>query len=202
MSTSTTTTTRERALELLGNGVGIESTALALGVTPSAITQLMAQEDFASEVTALKFKNLARHSKRDAIADDLEETILEKLKGSMEYIFKPMELLKAYQVVNAAKRRGVASQEGIASQAQVVRLIVPQITLQQFTSNTHNQVVVAGSQNLTTMQSGSLLRKLKEINNEPIPQDHGPGTFPAAALIAREEGSQVGRNSPIPAGAE
>lgn len=197
MSTSTTSTTRDRALELLGNGVGIESAAAALGVTPSTITQLLSQEDFAAEVASLKFKNLAKHSKRDAAADELEESILERLKDSMALMFKPMELLKAYQIVNAAKRRGVASQEGIASQAQVVRLLVPQITLQQFTSNTHNQVVVAGSQNLTTMQSGSLLRKLKEINNEPIAISHGPGTFPA-----EEERIKIGGNSAVSAGAE
>jgi hypothetical protein len=124
------------------------------------------------------------------LLDGLEDTLIGKLAETLPMLFKPMEITKVLQVVNAAKRRGVASQEGIASQAQIVKLIIPQLTLQQFTSNTHNQVIVAGEQNLTTMQSGALLRRLKEST-----------AYESESPTAIPERLQIGRNSPVPAGA-
>jgi len=50
-----TSSTEDRALQLLGNGVPAESVAAALGVTASRISQLLADPIFSEQVTTLRF---------------------------------------------------------------------------------------------------------------------------------------------------
>ena len=60
-----TSTTEEKALDLLGKGIANEIVASALGVTPARITQLLADENFAAEVQKRRFLNLQKNTMRD-----------------------------------------------------------------------------------------------------------------------------------------
>jgi predicted transcriptional regulator len=160
MSTAATET---RALELLGTGVTPEAVANALGVTVSRISQLLSQEDFAARVAELRFKNLQKHTIRDNSYDELEDDLVSRLRDLMPLMHRPMEVLKAIQVINAAKRRGQSAPDSIIQQQTIVQLNVPTKILQQFTTNINNQVIVAGSQDLNTMQSGLLIKQLEGV---------------------------------------
>ena len=168
MSNSPTpSTTEERALALLGQGLGPEAVASAVGVTTSRISQLLSQSDFATKVASLRYDNLAKHNSRDSSYDALEDTLVEKLKENLPFMMRPMEILKAISVVNAAKRRGSSAPESIISQQTVVQLIMPTTIMQSFTANTNNQVIRAGNQDLVTVQSSnmdSLLSQMKSQN--------------------------------------
>jgi hypothetical protein len=167
-SSPTPTTTEERALSLLGQGLGPEAVASAVGVTVSRISQLLSQPEFASKVAELRYGNLAKHNTRDNAYDALEDTLVEKLKENLPFMMRPMEILKAISVVNAAKRRGSGTPDAIVSQQTVVQLIMPTQIIQSFTANTNNQVVRAGTQDLVTVQSSnmdSLLAKTKGTQN-------------------------------------
>jgi len=159
---STTTSTESRALELLGSGIGPETVAAALGVSVSRISQLLSEPEFAASVAELRFANLAKHNTRDASYDSLEDSLVEKLRDCLPLMMRPMEILKAIQVINAAKRRGQSTPDSILQTSQVVKLTIPSVILNQFaiTTNVNNQVVQAGEQNLVTMQSSTLLDKL------------------------------------------
>lgn len=154
---STTTTTESRALALLGTGLGPEVVASALGVSISRISQLLSEETFAAEVATLRFQNLSKHNERDTKYDQMEDDLLERLKDCLPLMVRPMEILKAIQVINAAKRRGASAPEQIVHQNNVVNLVMPVQVIQKFTTNVHNQVVQTGTQSLNTLQSGSLL---------------------------------------------
>lgn len=155
-NSTTTTTTEDRALALLGQGLGPEAVAAAVGVTVSRISQLLSQTEFAARVTELRYENLAKHNTRDNAYDSLEDTLVEKLKENLPFMMRPMEILKAISVVNAAKRRGSSAPESITSQQTVVQLVMPTQILQSFTTNINNQVIKAGSQDLVTVQSASM----------------------------------------------
>lgn len=165
MSNSPTpSTTEERALALLGQGLGPEAVASAVGVTVSRISQLLSQPEFASKVAEARYGNLAKHNSRDNAYDALEDTLVKKLEENLPFMMRPMEILKAISVVNAAKRRGSGTPDAIISQQTVVQLIMPTTVIQSFTANTNNQVVKAGNQDLVTVQSGrmdSLLSQMK-----------------------------------------
>src|SRR4051812_22331572 len=110
MTTSTTqySITEERALKLLGSGIGPEVVASACGVSASRISQLLAEPEFLGKVAELRFNNLQKHNETDATYDDIETKLLGHLKQVLPLIaMKPNELLRAISVINAAKRRGV-----------------------------------------------------------------------------------------------
>ena len=75
-SPGASTSVEERALHLLGSGVPADSVASALGVTPSRISQLLAEDSFSKKVAALRYDSLQKHNRRDGKYDSLEDTLL------------------------------------------------------------------------------------------------------------------------------
>lgn len=165
MSQSTTTTTEERALSLLGQGVPPTAVANALGVDISRISQLLSDDTFALKVVEKKFEALSKNNERDGAIDSLEDQLLAKLKETMVFMTRPMEILKSFQILNAAKRRGQSNPEALTAKQTIVQLNIPQIVLNTFTSNIHNQIVQVGEQSLVTIPSSQLLKQA-EANND------------------------------------
>lgn len=166
MSTSTTTATEDRALSLLGQGLGVEIVANAVGVSPSRISQLLSEPEFASRVAELRYANLVKHSAIDAKYDEMESELQARMKDLIPFMMKPLEVMKALQVINAAKRRGASAPEAITAQQNVVQLVMPtqiinNFTQQAITVNVNNQVVKAGEQELVTVQSANMTKMLE-----------------------------------------
>ncbi|RLE96743.1 MAG: hypothetical protein DRJ63_10115, partial [Thermoprotei archaeon] len=173
-----TSSVETKALELLGSGVRAEQVASALGVTPSRIAQLLADESFAAKVAAKRYTALQAHNTRDNTYDTLEDRLLEKLDRAMPLLVKPESILKAITIVNGAKRRGQSAPEQVTSQQTIVQLVLPKVITQKFTTDSNNQVVRAGEQSLITMPSGNLLKRVEEAA--------------AAQLAQKEAASQQG----------
>ena len=175
MSTQSTATTvtEDRALSLLGSGIPAENVASALGVTPGRISQLLANKEFADQVATLRYEHLQKHNTRDASYDSIEDRLIQKLEKQLPLIMRPMETVKALQAVNGAKRRGQSAPEQVTNQQNIVALILPTIIAQRFTTNTINQVIKAGEQELVTMQAGSLLANTesKIVSEAKIAED-------------------------------
>ena len=157
-----TTSTESRALALLGAGIGPETVASALGVSVSRISQLLSDENFSGEVAKLRFENLSKHNERDSKYDDVENTLIDKLDNMLPMMQRPLEILRAIQVINGAKRRGSSAPESITQQNTVVNLMMPAQIMQRFVTNINNQVITAGDQDLLTIQSGTLLNQIKD----------------------------------------
>lgn len=167
-SPTTSTSTEERALKLLGTGVSAEQVAAALGVTPARISQLLADENFAAQVAELKYTNLLSHSQRDDQADTIEDKLLAKIENLLPLMMRPMEAIKAYQVINGAKRRGSQGLQGAVATQTIVQIAVPVQITQKFITTPQNQVVQAGEQQLLTIQSGSLLKSVSAESPETV----------------------------------
>jgi hypothetical protein len=164
---------RERAAKLLGSGVEPEVVATALGVTPGYISQLLAEEDFAKEVTELRFVNLQNASERDGKYDRLEDRVLDKLDQMLDYMTKPRELLGAAHILNTAKRRGIRPENAATPKQDSVQLHFPTVIQQNFIVNHVNQVVAVGEEgqdgqegsirDLTTISAKQLLEQVRRI---------------------------------------
>lgn len=151
---------KDRALELLGAGVSQEAVASALGVTAGYISQLMADGEFAKQVAEKRFEQLHQHTKRDNKYDAIEDRLLERMEQSLPLMIKPNEILRAIQVVNAAKRRGSQAQElPVGQHAQVV-LNMPIKLVQKFATNILNQVIAVEGKDLITIPPQELLKKV------------------------------------------
>lgn len=165
MASTTTTTTEERALTLLGSGIAPETVAASLGVSASRISQLLSDEEFASKVATLRYENLAKHNTRDSSYDDLEDRLIEKMQDCIPLMHRPMEILKAISVINAAKRRGQSTPESIIEKQAIIQLTVPVQIINKFQTNIQGQVTSIGEKSLVTIQSGSLDSLIKEKQN-------------------------------------
>lgn len=155
-----------RALTLLGSGVQQEAVANALGVTPSYISQLLSNENFAANVAQLRYENLSKHTARDSKYDELEDDLIEKLEHALPLMLRPRDILSAIKVINSAKRRGLDSPDGSVTQQQLVQISMPTTVVQNFTTNVNNQVVQAGDQSLLTIPSSDL-KKLSSKETNP-----------------------------------
>ena len=163
------TSAESRALELLGQGISPEHTSLTVGLSPSRISQLLSDENFAARVAELRFESLSKHNKRDSNYDDLEDQLIEKMRDCLPLMVRPGEILKAIQVINAAKRRGSSAPQSITEKQTIVTLVMPTQIINKFSLNPMNQVVQVTAdektQPMLTIQSGTLLKQVKENND-------------------------------------
>lgn len=171
MNTTAHTNTEDRALALLGQGFPATVVAATCGVSESRISQLLSDPDFAAQVAELRFENLQKHNERDLEADSLETKLLKKFDDLLPLMTRPMEVARAYQIVNQAKRRGTSNADAVLQKQTVIQLNLPTQIIQQFQVNKQNHVIQAGDQTLLTLQSGALLDKVKkgDIDALPVP---------------------------------
>lgn len=159
--------TEEKILKLLGQGIEPGIVANAVGVTQSAISQYLSDAEFSAAVAELRFSALSRHNDRDDSYDSIEEELIEKLRDLIPLMHRPMEVLKAIQVINAAKRRGSSAPAAITQQQTVINLTLPVQLIQKFNveSNSQNQVTRVGNIDLITIQSSNVANLAKEAKN-------------------------------------
>jgi hypothetical protein len=136
----------------------------------------------------LRFKSLQSATERDNKYDTLEEGLLDKMKDILPTMYKSHDILKAIQIVNAAKRRGASAPEQTTINNTVINLVLPKHLVSAFKLDTNNQVVEASigetSQTLVTMPSAALLQqtKTKALTHEP-PKPTIPATTETAANL-------------------
>lgn len=165
------TTTESKALDLLGSGAAPTQVALALGVDPSYISQLLAQEDFARQVTERRYQALIKNSSRDAALDSLEDALISKMKNLIPLMCKPSEIIHAFTRINQAKRRALTATELPSQVGNVISLTLPIQIVQHFQVNSNNQVIKAGAQDLVTVQSGRLPQLLSPPAQKVLPNE-------------------------------
>ena len=175
----------EKALKLLSIGISNEQVANALGVTPGRISQMLSNDEFSNQVAQAKYLNLQQHSERDSKYDSLEDKLLGKLESALPLMMRPDTILKAINVVNNAKRRGSTDIDPAAAKQQIVSLVLPTQVVQQFQTNINNQVTKAGEQELLTMTSANLLKRVEKETQIPL----GATQAQLAATVVAEQGN-------------
>lgn len=153
----------EKAKQLLGAGLSNDIVASTVGCEPQYISQLMAVDAFREEVIALRTAALTAATARDKKIDSIEDTLLDRLESTVQYLIKPGDLLRAFAMVNSAKRRGVPAHETTIINNTVVNLQIPEVVLKNFQRNGSNEVVEIEGRPLVTIGSAQLLREVAEI---------------------------------------
>lgn len=174
IKSTTRSSVEEKAMKLLGSGHGPEIVAQACGVSVSRISQLLSDPEFSAQVMELRYSSLQKHNDRDDSYDSIEDTLIKKMKDIIPFMHKPGEVLAAIRVINGAKRRGSQSPTNEGTASTTVNITLPAIITQQFITNINNQVIKAGSQDLVTLQSGTMnslispVLKENETNHEKL----------------------------------
>lgn len=181
-------TVEDKILELLGAGLGPAVVASTLGITESRISQLLAQEAFATKVIAARLARVKGTVDRDNKWDKIEDALLEKLENIIVFIADPMKIIRMLQVVNAAKRRGAGAMEGqgAASAGTIVQITGPARVLMQFITNGNNEVIDVNGRSLVPMQSKAVMEQLKSRQMQLAVEkgDGNVGNEAARAILA------------------
>lgn len=171
---------KERALALLGTGIGPTEVSVTLGCDPSYISQLLMDEDFRGRVLAKRMEHLQAATKRDEVINSIEDDLLLKLKDSMCFLVKTQDILRAFAILNNAKRRGASSVAPVNIQQTVVQLQLPPAARRIFTTNHSGEVVQVDNKSTLTMPLQTLLKdRIKKAAN-------GHSETPALASPAGE----------------
>lgn len=163
---------REKALTMLGSGTPASIVASALGVTESAISQLLSQEEFSRQVVDLKYKSLTRQTELDDRYTTMEEMLLTKFEKVLPLMTKPRDVVAALTAINNTKRRGASNNGATVGQSQIVNLTIPVTIAHKFVSNVNNQVVEVHDESgsastLVTASAGSLDGLFQRIVADP-----------------------------------
>lgn len=157
---------QERALQLLGAGLKPADVSVTLGCDPSFISQLLMDDGFRQQVLALRIENLQAQTIRDRNIDTIEDELIVKLHDSIKYMIKPRDILMAFNIVNAAKRRGAASSGGdINLTQQVVTINLPPAAKEHFFPriNAQGEVVAVGQQVTVTKSLQQLMHERTQV---------------------------------------
>lgn len=148
---------RERALALLGQGIDPEMVASAVGLDRSRISQFISDPEFSAEVAELRFKNLSAHTERDSKYDSMEDRLLQMLDDCTPYMIgKPWMILKAIATINNANRRGAQAPVNAAKVSEVVQINMPTVIMNHFVTNVNKQVIKVGETELVTLASSKM----------------------------------------------
>lgn len=159
---------KEKILELLGLGIHAEAVAAAVGCEPSYVSQLIADQDFYTQVTELRMKHLSAHTQRDLTIDGLEDKLIEKMSDAIDMTYKPMELARLFSVINGAKRRGVGAISTPMTVNKVVQLQIPEAARAKKTISISatGEVLSVDGKTLVTMPSSQLVRQMAIARGE------------------------------------
>lgn len=165
--------TQLQVLELLGKGVAPAVVASTLDISPGYISQCQDHPVFMQELQATLLMSQLAASQRDEELDAIEDLLIEKVKSTAVYITKPMEAMKALDMINGMKRRGLGEgQTGITNNVQTVVLNLPshiRPSEVQTVVSAENEVVQVDGRNMITKSSQLVMDQLdkhKEVRAE------------------------------------
>ena len=97
---------------------------------------------------------------RDKNIDEIEDELIKKLKESVPFMLRPREILAAFHVINAAKRRGAHATGGDVTLTQnIVSINLPAAARERFITNYNGEVVQVGNRTTVTMPLQTLLKE-------------------------------------------
>jgi hypothetical protein len=153
---------KSRVLKLLGSGLSSEIVATTVGCEAAYISQLLADENFRAQVTALRIEALTANSQRDKAIDEIEDILIRKLKENLDYVVSNKDIYNAFVIINHAKRRGIAAAESTVINNTVVNLEIPPAVLHRYVTSPRGEVVEVEGQTLVTVSPQELLKQAKQ----------------------------------------
>ena len=155
--------TKDDVRKLLAAGFPVPQVAEMLRLKEPFINALLKDNRFAAEVDAAITKRAMSTVDRDDKLDGLHDTVIGMLEDNLEYMTKPAQLLRAFSVINGAKKerdmQALKNGNGLGNGARVVNIILPShlmVHAVHHEVNANNEVVIVEDKPMITMDSKSV----------------------------------------------
>lgn len=179
------TGTAQRIMNYLSSGCNQIEAAKACAVDESLVSQLMAEEDFKSQVAEKLSVNFREASQIDENYQAIEKVASERLVKLLEHEFSPDRLMRMAKFANEAKRKvapNIQNGNGNGTNGNsgpgAVVLVLPSFIVngaerKELVVNPNNEIVAVGGRELTTFNSQGLdklvAEKQKKQQNQTQP---------------------------------
>lgn len=162
------TAVQERVIELLGAGIQPVQVAAACGVTESWVSQIQSDEGNAARIAELRSIRASQYVEHDTKIDDLEKRALKKIGELLPMIMKPMEAVKVFQTLNAAKRKTDAASQQHTQTATIVNLEIPANAMVGFKMTVDKQVIEVEGRSMLPLSAQEVAKKLKDKQTKEL----------------------------------
>lgn len=176
---------RDKLKELLGRGISGAVAASAVGCSESYVSQLLAEAEFAAEVSALKLLHVTKDTQRNDKIDNLKDKLLDQLEKAAQFAYKPGEVLTAAKALQALSTTRSGNETAAAQQvqSQIVQVVLPTVTAASFTRNSLNEVVEVNGRSMATLTPAALktiINQSKEVPHVQLAGEINPQVATAA----------------------
>ncbi len=197
---------KEKILALASAGLSNEAIAAQCGISPSYVSQVLAEDSIKTKVLEAQLSLLDERTKRDSKYDAIEDLLLEKAKSVVSSLYKPQDVLRALQAINKAERRGATSQQlaEIANKKEtsIVALELPERILTKVVKSSTKEILAVNGRSLITKDTRLLYQEvLEEKENDPF-EVISAAEAAQAAQTALIENFPVDPISPVQHGSE
>lgn len=165
---------KAQIISLAEAGVAPEVIASRAGVSASYVSQVLSEDSIKTKVLEANLSLLDERTQRDAKYDSIEDTLLDKLKGTLSSIYKPQDILRSLIAINRAERRGATSQQlaemANAKETTTVNLELPERIRTKIIKSHTREIISVNNRALITKDSRVLLQEVT-MENEIGPLD-------------------------------
>lgn len=154
---------REKIIALLGSGVPATQVASACGVSDSYVSQILSEEGVQEKVQELRTEKAMRYVEHDEKLDSDEAAALKLVRRNIHNGFlKPMETLRHFQILNAARRRSDTGQTQADAPSTVIALNIPAAAIVQFKLTHERQVIEVEGRSLVPLPAAQVAKMARE----------------------------------------
>lgn len=157
------TSTRDRIISYLGQGIQASIVATSCGVTPGYISQLLELPEVREEIAKLQAGKLEAALEADERVETVEMMALKMVKDKLPFVRSAVEAAKIFATLNAAKRKAAPNgQTADVLAGQQVTIVVPRGAALHFKLNSSNQVIEVDGRAMAPLPSRALPALQKE----------------------------------------
>jgi transcriptional regulator with XRE-family HTH domain len=148
--------TKEQIISLLSQGISASQVAAAAGVSESYISQLRADPELATLISAQSTAKLETDTVFDNTLERAELMALEKIEKNLPFA-NMGQAMAAFRILNGARKRSDAfAQQSDQSTNITVNLTLPAAAAARYVVNTSNEIVEVEGQTMITATAKSL----------------------------------------------
>lgn len=161
---------KKKAAQLIGKGLSNTTIAKILNCTEAYIIQLKEDPTLQEAIQKIAARELENQELATPRLVSMRSRLLQKLDDAVDYMHKPMEIIKVLETVEKSltseKEREALGAKKNQNVNNVVQLVLPATHNFSFTLSTNREVIEVDGRTLQSMSSANIFKELEGQNGE------------------------------------